>query len=138
MDSDLGGAAAGGALALFGGAFMLFWLALVVLFIASAWKVFAKAGQPGWAAIIPIYNIVVLLQIVGRPIWWLLLFCIPLVNFVIAILVYVDLAKSFGQSTGFAIGLLLLAPIFWPILGFGGARYIGPAAVQPGQAPVPA
>jgi len=138
MDSDLGGAAAGGALALFGGMFMLVWLALVVLFIASAWKVFAKAGQPGWAAIIPIYNIVVLLQIVGRPVWWLILLLIPFVNFVIAILVYIDLAKSFGQGTGFAIGLLLLAPIFWPILGFGGARYVGPAATQQGHLPAPA
>lgn len=129
MDPDAG-AAIGGGLAIFGGLFMLFWLALLVIFIASAWKVFAKAGQPGWAAIIPIYNIIVLLQIVGRPLWWLLLMFIPLVNFVIAILIYIDLAKSFGQSTGFAIGLLLLAPIFWPILGFGSARYIGPAAAQ--------
>lgn len=129
MDPDAG-AAIGGGLAIFGGLFMLFWLALVVLFVASAWKVFTKAGQPGWAAIIPIYNIIVLLQIVGRPLWWLLLMFIPLVNFVIAILIYIDLAKSFGQSTGFAIGLLLLAPIFWPILGFGSARYIGPAAAQ--------
>jgi hypothetical protein len=132
MDSD---AAIGGGLAIFGGLFMLFWLALLVIFIASAWKVFAKAGQPGWAAIIPIYNIIVLLQIVGRPLWWLLLMFIPLVNLVIAILIYIDLAKSFGQSTGFAIGLLLLAPIFWPILGFGSARYIGPAAA-PSGAPV--
>lgn len=129
MDSD---AAIGGGLAIFGGLFMMFWLALLAIFIASAWKVFAKAGQPGWAAIIPIYNIIVLLQIVGRPLWWLLLMFIPLVNFVIAILIYIDLAKSFGQSTGFAIGLLLLAPIFWPILGFGSARYIGPAAAQTG------
>lgn len=127
MDSD---AAIGGGLAIFGGLFMVFWLALLVIFIASAWKVFAKAGQPGWAAIIPIYNIIVLLQIVGRPVWWLLLMFIPLVNFVVAILIYIDLAKSFGQSTGFAIGLLLLAPVFWPILGFGSARYLGPAAAQ--------
>jgi hypothetical protein len=134
MDPDAG-AAIGGGLAIFGGLFMLFWLALMVIFIASAWKVFAKAGQPGWAAIIPIYNIIVLLQIVGRPLWWLLLMFIPLVNLVIAILIYIDLAKSFGQSTGFAIGLLLLAPIFWPILGFGSARYIGPAAA-PSGAPV--
>jgi hypothetical protein len=134
MDPDAG-AAIGGGLAIFGGLFMLFWLALLVIFIASAWKVFAKAGQPGWAVIIPIYNIIVLLQIVGRPLWWLLLMFIPLVNLVIAILIYIDLAKSFGQSTGFAIGLLLLAPIFWPILGFGSARYIGPAAA-PSGAPV--
>ena len=130
MDPDAG-AAAGGLLALFGGMFMLFWLAVLVIFIASAWKVFTKAGQPGWAAIIPIYNVIVLLQIVGRPLWWLLLLLIPLVNIVVALLVYIDLAKSFGQGTGFGIGLLLLAPIFWPILGFGSSRYVGPAAAAP-------
>lgn len=131
MDPDVG-LAIGGGLALFGGLLMLFWLALAVLMIASAWKVFVKAGQPGWAAIIPFYNIIVLLQIVGRPLWWLLLMFIPLVNIVAAILIYIGLAKSFGQGTGFAIGLLLLAPVFWPVLGFGSATYTGPAAAPRG------
>ena len=91
---------------------------------------FTKAGQPGWAAIVPVYNLIVLLQIVGRPLWWILLMLIPLVNFVIAILVYIDLAKSFGKSTGFGIGLVFLSFIFFPILGFGDARYIGPGGGQ--------
>src|SRR5579871_1087632 len=124
MDSNAG---------LFSGVFLIFMLAIAVVVIASAWKVFVKAGQPGWAAIVPIYNAVVMLQIVGRPIWWLLLLFIPIVSFVVGIIVMIDLAKSFGKGTGFGIGLLFLGIIFFPILAFGDARYIGPAAA-PAQA----
>lgn len=106
----------------------LIYLAVLVLMIASMWKIFDKAGQPGWAAIIPIYNVIVLLQIVGRPVWWFILMLIPIVGFIIGILVVLDLAKSFGQGAGFAIGLLLLPFIFGPILAFGDASYRGPAA----------
>jgi hypothetical protein len=113
---------------LFGGVFLIFTLGMAVVIIASLWKVFAKAGQPGWAAIVPIYNAVVLLQIVGRPVWWILLFLIPFVNFIFAIILALDLAKSFGKGGGFAMGLLFLGFIFYPILGFGSARYLGPAA----------
>lgn len=137
MNEVDGAVAAGGLAALFGG-FMLFWLAVIVFVIASMWKVFTKAGQPGWACLIPIYNLIVLLQIVGRPVWWFILLCIPLVNLVFLILLYIDLAKSFGQGTGFAIGLLLLTPIFMAILGFGSARYLGPAAAPRTMAPHPA
>jgi hypothetical protein len=101
---------------------------IAIFFIVTFWRIFTKAGQPGWAAIIPIYNYYVILKIVGRPWWWLLLYLIPLVNLVILIIVYVDLAKSFGKSGGFAVGLILLAPIFFPILAFGSAAYVGPAA----------
>jgi hypothetical protein len=107
---------------------MLFYLAIIVVVIAGMWKVFTKAGQPGWAAIVPIYNIVILLKIVGRPVWWLVLLLIPFVNFVILILVSIDMAKSFGKGPGFGIGLWLLSFIFYPILGFGDAQYVGPAA----------
>jgi hypothetical protein len=100
----------------------------MVVMIVSLWKVFTKAGQPGWAAIVPIYNIVVLLQIVGRPMWWLVLCLIPLVNLVAAIILAIDLAKSFGKGAGFGLGLIFLGFIFYPILGFGSARYSGPAA----------
>ncbi|MCA9538881.1 MAG: signal peptidase I [Myxococcales bacterium] len=103
-------------------------LAIAILVIASMWKIYAKAGQPGWAAIIPIYNIVVLLKIVGRPVWWIILFLIPIVSIIALILIYVDLAKSFGKGAGFAVGLLLLGFIFLPILAFGDAQYQGPAA----------
>lgn len=108
----------------------LFWLAFVVFLVASIWKVFVKAGHPGWAAIIPIYNLYIMLQIAGRPAWWLILFLIPVVSLVVAVIVFIDLAKAFGRGTGFAIGLLLLGIVFWPILGFGSSTYQGkpPAA----------
>ena len=106
----------------------LVWLAIVVLAIASLWKVFAKAGQPGWAAIVPIYNGYVLLKVAGRPGWWLLLFFIPLVNFIISIIVAIDVAKAFGKGTGFGVGLAFLGFIFYPILGFGDASYVGPGS----------
>jgi hypothetical protein len=105
----------------------IIYLAVVVLFIAAMWIVFQKGGQPGWAAIIPLYNTICLLRIVGRPWWWLLLLLIPVVNFIILIIVMLDLAKSFGKGSGFAIGLIFLAPIFILILAFGSARYVGPA-----------
>jgi hypothetical protein len=103
-------------------------LALVVLAIVGMWKVFEKAGKPGWAAIIPIYNIYVLLEIVGRPWWWLILFIIPCVNFVVAIILGLDLAKCFGKDTLYGIGLALLGFIFFPLLGFSDAQYRGPVA----------
>jgi len=108
--------------------FMIIWLAVVVLMIASMWKIFTKAGQPGWASLIPIYNIYVWCKIVGRPGWWVLLFFIPFVNFVIAIILGIDLAKSFGKGVGFGIGIILLGIIFLPILAFSGATYQGPSA----------
>ncbi|MGB0385376.1 MAG: DUF5684 domain-containing protein [Ardenticatenaceae bacterium] len=111
---------------LFGG---LIGLAIGLFLLVAMWKIYTKAGQPGWAIIIPIYNIYVLLQIVGRPTWWILLMFIPLVNFIIAIMIYIDLAKSFGKSTLFGLGLIFLSFIFIPILGFGDAEYRGPAAL---------
>ncbi|MBI2397821.1 MAG: signal peptidase I [Xanthomonadales bacterium] len=107
---------------------MLVWLAVIVAILAGFWKVFVKAGQPGWACLVPIYNIVVMLQIVGRPIWWLVLLLIPIVSLVVMIIVSIDMAKSFGKGTGFGVGLALLGPIFYPMLGFGDAKYQGPAA----------
>jgi hypothetical protein len=106
-------------------------LAFAILMIAALWKIFIKAGQPGWAAIVPILNTYFTIKVAGRPGWWLLLMLIPLVNFVIWIILCIDLAKSFGKGTGFGIGLLLLPIIFFPILGFGSAQYQGPAAAGP-------
>ena len=103
-------------------------LAIGVVMIIAMWKLFAKAGKPGWASLIPFYNIWVMLEIVGRPGWWILLMLIPGVNLVIGIIVMIDLAKSFGKETGFAIGLILLPFIFMLILAFGKAQYQGPAA----------
>jgi len=104
----------------------LIYLAVIVLIIAGMWKVFVKAGKPGWACIVPIYNIIVLLEIAGRPIWWIILFFIPIVNLVILILIGIDVAKAFGKGTGFGLGLALLGFIFYPILGFSDATYRGP------------
>src|SRR5437588_3649116 len=107
---------------------MLIGLAIAVLMIASMWKIFTKAGKPGWAAIIPIYNLIVLLEIAGKPLWWFILMLIPFVNIVVFIMVLLSIARNFGKGVGFAIGMLLLPFIFYPMLGFGDARY----------APVPA
>jgi hypothetical protein len=108
---------------LFGGIFGIIYLLVFVLLIVSIWKIFTKAGKPGWAAIIPIYNVIVMLEIVGRPIWWIILLFIPIANLVVAILLAVDLAKAFGKGIGTAIGLILLPIIFYPILGLGSATY---------------
>lgn len=104
------------------------YFAVIILMIAAIWKVFSKAGQPGWASLIPIYNLYIMCKIAGRPGWWVLLMLIPLVNVIIAIILLVDISKSFGKGVGFALGLLFLGIIFWPILGFGSAQYQGPAA----------
>lgn len=104
---------------------MIVWLAVVVLMIAAMWKVFVKAGEPGWAAIVPIYNLVVLLKIAGKPIWWLVLFLVPFVNLVVAIIVTLAIAQNFGKGVGFGLGLTFLSPIFYPLLAWGDARYQG-------------
>lgn len=101
------------------------YLAVVILMIASMWKIFTKAGKPGWAAIVPIYNIIVLLEIVDKPIWWIVLFFIPIVSLIASLLIFIALAAKFGKGTGFAIGMVLLAPVFFPMLAFGDAQYQG-------------
>jgi len=107
--------------------FMLIQLAIIVLIIVGFWKTFTKAGQPGWASIIPIYNLYIMLKIAGRSGWWILLYIIPLVNIIIAIIVSIDIAKAFGKGTAFGVGLAFLGVIFFPILGFGDATYQGAA-----------
>ena len=102
-----------------------------IIVVIGLWKVFTKAGEPGWAAIIPIYNYYVTLKIVGRPWWWLLLMLIPIVNLIVSIIVAIDLAKSFGKDALYGIILLwFFSVIGFLILGFGDAEYQGPAAAQ--------
>jgi hypothetical protein len=103
-------------------------LAVLAFFLAVFWKIFEKAGKPGWAAIIPIYNVIVLLEIVGRPIWWIILLFIPIVNIVVGFLLALDLSRSFGHDLAFALGLFFLGFIFYPVLAFGSDTYRGPAA----------
>jgi hypothetical protein len=117
--------AGGGIAALF---ILVIQVALIAVMIAAMWKIFTKAGQPGWASLIPIYNIYILTKIAGRPAWWLLLLLIPFANFIILIILTVDLSKRFGKGTGYAIGMILLPFIFYPMLGFGDDKYEAPAA----------
>ncbi len=100
---------------------------IAILLIISFWKIFTKAGKPGWASIIPIYNVIVFLEIIGKPWWWLLLYLIPVVNIIFGIWALNLLSKSFGKEVGFTIGLIFLSIIFIPILGLGSAAYKGPA-----------
>ncbi len=108
----------------------LLYLLVILFYVYCLWRIFVKAGKPGWAVIVPIYNILVELEIVGRPWWWLLLMFVPVVNVVIGIIVLLDLAKVFGKSSGFGVGLIFLAFIFIPILAFGDAQYLGPIVGQ--------
>lgn len=108
-----------------GAASSLLGLVIAVLAIVAMWKIYTKAGQPGWAAIIPFYNFWVLLKIVQRPGWWMILYFIPFVNIIIFLVLMFDLAKAFGKGAGFAIGLILLSIIFLLILAFGDAQYVG-------------
>ncbi len=107
-------------------AFVIFAIAFAVFCIAAQWKVFVKAGQPGWACLIPVYNIYIMTKIGGKPGYWTLLCFIPFVNFVFSVWLLNMISKSFGKDEGFTVGLLFLGFIFWPILGFGNAKYQGP------------
>lgn len=109
----------------------LIWLVVLVALLAALWRVFTKAGEPGILGIIPLVNTFYMLKIVGRPFWWFFLFLIPFVGWIFAIIALHDLSRSFGRSGWFTVGLVFLPFIFLPILGFGGARYHGPAAAGP-------
>ena len=126
------------AAAAFIAAFFLVFVVIGIVTLIGMWKTFAKAGQPGWAVLIPIYNIIVLLRIAGLPWYWVFtpfVAIIPILGW-IAYLVWIvwvhhRISTRFGQGVGFTIGLTLLSPIFWLILGFGSAKYV---AEQPAQA----
>ena len=102
---------------------ILFHLVLMTFMIVAQWKIFDKAGEPGWAAIVPLYNLFVLMKIAGKPSWWILLIFVPFANIVAIILMDVGLARNFGRSDGFAVGLIFLPYIFLLILGFGDSQY---------------
>jgi len=107
------------------GAPVLFALLISVFILVAMWKVFTKAGQPGWGVLIPFYNIVLMLRIAGKPGWWLIFFFIPVINIVVQIVMTIDIAKNFGRGGWFAAGLIFLPIIFFPILAFGESVYIG-------------
>lgn len=117
------------------GIMIVVYLAVIVLMIAAMWKTFAKAGEPGWAAIIPIYNQWVLTKISGAGTLWFVMMFLPFINFVAIILVSLGVARSFGKSDGFGIGLIFLSFIFYPILAFGDAEYVGPGGAAAATLP---
>lgn len=121
--------------------FWFIYVALMIVGIASSWKVYLKANKPGWASIVPIYNTIVYIEIAGRPVWWVLLLFIPIVNIVISIIILYDFLKSYGKGgLGFFFGALFLSFIFFPILAFGNAKYIGPSvkeSLPPNSQPMP-
>jgi hypothetical protein len=106
-------------------ALWIVYVAVALFMLASMWSLFVKAGQPGWACIIPFYNVYTMLKIAGKPGWWLLLFFIPIVNIIVEIVMCIAIAEKFGKTGGFVAGMILLPFIFFPILGFGSAKYQG-------------
>ena len=115
-------------------------LAFIGALLAGLWKTFEKTGHPGWHGIVPFYNMYLMVQMVGKPILWFILMFVPIVNIVIMILVCIEFAKLFGKGSGFGVGLALLGFIFFPILGFGDAKFIGstsPQGFQPIMPPAP-
>lgn len=96
-------------------------------FFAGLWAVFEKANRPGWAAVVPLYNMIVLHQISGKPVWWVVVefvcaACAP-VTLVLFLLLSLELARRFGKGGGFGVGLCFLTPLFLPVLGFGSSEY---------------
>ena len=125
--NDAGDAAAGaaaGLIALFCNCVIP--LALYAAWAAGLWKLFEKAGQPGWAGAVPIYNLFVATQLSGREILWFILLFSPCINIVAAVLIWMDFAKAYGKDAIWGLGLAFLGPIFAPILGFSDAKYQGP------------
>lgn len=102
---------------------LLFNLLVVVGVLVGMWKVFVKANKPGWAALVPIYNLLVLAEVGGKPSWWAILLFVPLVNLIVFVVICMGVAKNFGKNELYGIGLALLGFIFFPLLGFGNARY---------------
>lgn len=105
---------------------IIIYLAIIVLYIVGMWKVFEKAGKPGWAAIIPIYNLIVLLEIVGKPMIWVLWLLIPCVNFVFLIWLINLTSKSFGKSEGFTVWFSNFAIYFLASFRFWRCKIFGP------------
>ncbi len=110
----------------------------VIIAIIGYWKMFTKAGEAGWKSIIPIWNTLVWLKIIGRPWWWILLFLIPVVNVVILVICAYDTALSYGHGFGFTLGLVFLQSLFLVILGWGDSKYVGPRGMAPAFAGAPA
>ena len=99
---------------------------IIISVYAGMYRVFEKAGIVGWKCFIPIYNTLLILWLVGKPEWWLLVLLIPFVNIIIVVTIHIELAERFSQGRLFGVGLVFLPFIFYPILGFGSAKYYPP------------
>ena len=108
------------------GGVLVFYCLFSVFALIGLWKVYVKAGKPGWACLVPFYSQYCLFDIAFGNGWLFLLSFIPCVTIVMAIILCFKLAKAFGRGVGFGFGLLLLYPVFIMILGFGKSEYIGP------------
>ena len=115
-----------GAAVIFGTMFFVMFLPLLIITLIGMWKMYSKAGIPGIYALIPIVNIFYFPKVAGKPMWWALLYFVPLVNVVFVILTYIGIAERFGRGIGTVVGLVLLKPIFFCILGFGSAEWTPP------------
>ena len=101
----------------------LIYVTVMIIVIAGIWKAFEKAGKPGWASLVPIYNFIILLEMAKKPLWWIVFVLFPPVLIVLAIIVNIEIAQKFSKGAGFGLGLSFLGFIFWPVLGFGDAQY---------------
>lgn len=138
--NSTGNGALWGGLAIFSGVFLIVWAAVAIFLIVTMWKLFEKAGEAGWKSIIPVYNFWVLCEIAGKPGWWslvVLLGFVPIINFVawipvliVEILVSIEVAKAFGKEPVWALLLILLPIVGYPMLAFGDAKYTKPAATK--------
>lgn len=102
---------------------VIIYLGVVIALIAGMWKAFVKTGAPGWGCLVPFYNIYLMTKMADKPAWWIVLALIPLINIIVIIIMSIEVAKGFGKSDGFGVGLGLFSFIFWPILGFGDATW---------------
>lgn len=118
---------------------MIITLVITLIVVISMWRLFTKAGKPGWAAIVPIYNIIVMLEIAGKPLWWVIMFFLPIANVVFTILTYIDFAKAYGKDALWGVLLAFFTPIVAPIMAFSkNTQYVGAQApvTQPVAEPV--
>ena len=116
---------------------LFFSLMIALFFIFCYWKLFTKAGKPGWAALIPNHNIVVQLELIGRPGWWYFLFLVPILNIVVGIMMILELVQAFGKDTAFGCLTIFFPYIMIPILALGDAKYLGPIEHEVTTPPAP-
>ena len=125
--ADTSSTATAGLLALFSGVYLMVVLVMAVITIVALWRIFTKAGEPGWGSLVPFYNLYLLFKISWGNGWLFLLAFVPIVNVVVSLIAYYKLCVAFGHGVGFFFGILFLNPIFMMIMAFDSSEYYGPA-----------